>query len=123
MLLTKVITDVEQTIKADNTAGLRCEGDRIIRELIALKEDLERDRPLKSVLLFLQTEFRPIPDDKQPNLIVYNEELRRMNRPTWRNVSWLYSECYLYRSAALPSQLIFQTSPRNVRFNHLLDPL
>lgn len=20
-----------------------------------------------------------------------------MNRPTWRNVSWLYSECYLYR--------------------------
>jgi hypothetical protein len=29
--------------------------------------------------------------------MTYNEELRRMNRPTWRNVSWLYSECYLYR--------------------------
>ena len=40
---------------------------------------------------------RLIADDKQPNLFTYNEDLRRMNRPTWRNVSWLYSECYLYR--------------------------
>ena len=55
--------------------------------------------------------------------MVYNEELRRMNRPTWRNVSWLYSECYLYTSATLSTQLIFQTSPHNVRFNHPLDPL
>ena len=47
--------------------------------------------------LFLLLTVRPIPDDKQPNLKVYNEELRRLYRPTWRNISWLYSECYLYR--------------------------
>jgi hypothetical protein len=52
VLVAKVITDVEQTIKADKTAGLRSEGDQIIRELIALKEDMERDRPLKYFLLF-----------------------------------------------------------------------
>jgi hypothetical protein len=86
VLITKTIADVEQTIKADDTAGLRSEGMRIIRDLVALKEDMEQDRPL-----------RLIADDRQPNLMTYNEELRRMNRPTWRNVSWLYSECYLYR--------------------------
>lgn len=107
ILLTKVIADVEETIKAGDTAGLRSEGDKIIRELIALKEDMERDRPLKSILLFSNTDFRLILDDKLPNVMVYNEELRRMNRPTWRNVSWLYSECYLYTSATPPSELIF----------------
>ncbi len=40
---------------------------------------------------------RPIMDDQQPNISCYNDELRDMRRPTWYNVSWLYSECYLYR--------------------------
>ena len=51
--------------------------------------------------------IRLIADDKQPNLMTYNEELRRMNRPTWRNVSWLYSECYLYRYPSRSSHANF----------------
>jgi hypothetical protein len=47
VLITKTIADVEQTIKADDTAGLRSEGMRIIRDLVALKEDMEQDRPLR----------------------------------------------------------------------------
>lgn len=47
MLLTKVIADVEETMKANDSVGLRSEGDKIIRDLIALKEDMEQDRPLR----------------------------------------------------------------------------
>ena len=58
-------------------------------------------RPSTSVALTsTNLTIRPIPDDKEPNVFVYNEELRRMHQPTWRNVSWLYSECYLYRYAS-----------------------
>lgn len=98
MLIAKTIADVEQTLRESKSPGLHSEGKRIIRELVELKEDMDRDRPLRyDALPSLALTCSPIPDDKQPNLHTYNDELRRLNRPTWRNVSWLYSECYLYR--------------------------
>jgi len=47
VLITRTIADVEQTMKADYTAGLRSEGMKIIRDLVTLKEDMEQDRPLR----------------------------------------------------------------------------
>jgi len=86
VLITKIIADVKQTIDGEGSLELRSEGAMILRELVTLKEDIEDDCPL-----------RPIEDDQQPDIPCYNEELRHMRRPTWYNVSWLYSECYLYR--------------------------
>lgn len=106
MLLTKVIADVEQTMNAESSPELRSEGDVILRELETLKEDMEDDCPLRYRCLLLQLMGRPIMDDQQPNLSCYNEELRRLHRPTWYNVSWLYSECYLYRWLISRSVLI-----------------
>lgn len=41
--------------------------------------------------------FRPIEDDGDPDLALYNEELKARGPTTWHNVEWLYGECYLYR--------------------------
>ncbi len=46
--------------------------------------------------------FRPLPDDESPDIAGYNAELKQRGNPHWFDVSWLFSECYLYRSA-LPS--------------------
>jgi damage-control phosphatase, subfamily III len=100
VLITNTIADVEQTMRESRNTGLQAEGKRIVRELIELRHDMDNDRPLRydaPPKLSCLTSTSPIPDDKQPNLQTYNDELRRLNRPTWRNVSWLYSECYLYR--------------------------
>jgi hypothetical protein len=40
---------------------------------------------------------RPIPDDRLPDVAIYNKELEQLGNPTWLNVSWLYCECYLFR--------------------------
>ena len=47
VLITKTIADVEETMKADGTPGLQSEGSKIIRDLIALKDDMEQDCPLR----------------------------------------------------------------------------
>jgi hypothetical protein len=47
VLLTKTIADVDETVKADGSAMLRVDGERIIRDLKTLKEDMEQDRPLR----------------------------------------------------------------------------
>jgi len=65
-------------------------------------------------LNILHLRQRPIVDDQQPNLSCYNEELRRLHRPTWHNVSWLFSECYLYRYLISRSALISQAPLFNV---------
>lgn len=39
----------------------------------------------------------PIEDDGFPDVKLYNDELQSLDSPTWLNVPWLYSECYLYR--------------------------
>ena len=45
-LLTKVIADVEKTMDEEDNPGLHSEGQKIIRDLIALNEDMAEDRPL-----------------------------------------------------------------------------
>jgi len=40
---------------------------------------------------------RLIRDDGQPDVAIYNDELEKLGNPTWLKVSWLYSECYLFR--------------------------
>jgi hypothetical protein len=38
-------------------------------------------------------------DDGYPEEIAaYNKEIEALGNPTWQNVLWLFSECYLYRS-------------------------
>jgi len=40
---------------------------------------------------------RPIRDDGFPDVEHYNKELANLGNPSWLNVQWLYSECYLFR--------------------------
>ncbi|KAI8972554.1 DUF89 domain-containing protein [Trametes punicea] len=65
------------------------EGKKIISQIGQVKYDMARDRPLQ-----------PIPEDGEALVEVYNTELERLaekKQNTWLTVSWLYSECYLYR--------------------------
>lgn len=39
----------------------------------------------------------PIRDDGLPDVAIYNKELDQLGYPSWLNVSWLFSECYLFR--------------------------
>lgn len=39
----------------------------------------------------------PIRDDGLPDVAIYNKELEQLGNPSWLNVSWLFSECYLFR--------------------------
>lgn len=43
--------------------------------------------------------IRPLPDDGQPDIKAYNEELEKLESRKWHNVPWLFAECYLYRYA------------------------
>ncbi len=40
---------------------------------------------------------RPILDDGESDVAMYNTELEQLGNPSWLNIPWLYSECYLYR--------------------------
>lgn len=40
---------------------------------------------------------RPLEDDGESDVEIYNAELRQRGNPTWHDVEWLYSECFLYR--------------------------
>ena len=51
-----------------------------------LKYEVQHDRVLS-----------PLLDDGQPDIAGYNTELAARGNPTWHHVSWLFSECYLYR--------------------------
>ena len=48
---------------------------------------------------------RPLPDDGQPDIAGYNEELAARGDLTWLDVSWLFAECYLYRRLHTPFSL------------------
>lgn len=62
------------------------EGKKIVDELARLKYEVQHDRQLV-----------PIRDDGFPDVDVYNKELEQLGNPSWLSVSWLYSECYLFR--------------------------
>jgi len=47
VLIAKVMADIEQTIAADDNAGRRVEGQKLVQKLAALKDDMQYDRPLR----------------------------------------------------------------------------
>jgi len=77
---------VHRSVGTSNDQTARNEGKGIVEGLARLKHELQHDRVLT-----------PIPDDGQPDVKGYNEELQQLGTTTWHHVPWLYSECYLYR--------------------------
>ena len=62
------------------------DGKAIVENLAKLKFELQHNRQLI-----------PLPDDGEPDVKGYNDELAARSHPLWHNVEWLFSECYLYR--------------------------
>ena len=50
-------------------------------------------------------------DDGYPDVAVYNNELQALDDPSWLKVSWLYAECYLFRSAPHCPATQWETAP------------
>ncbi|KAH7032693.1 uncharacterized protein B0I36DRAFT_361469 [Microdochium trichocladiopsis] len=86
VIITGAIDDVFRTLSESNDAEKNAEGKRIIEDLVALKYELQHDRKLS-----------PIRDDGTPDVALYNHELEALGTPSWFNVPWLFSECYLYK--------------------------
>lgn len=89
VIITQVIDDLYKTISdlPDSQSEKIAEGKRIIEAVAKLKYDETHDRSLE-----------PLEDDGGSDILGYNEELETLVAPSWFNVPWLYSECYLYRS-------------------------
>ncbi|BDD62098.1 hypothetical protein MPDQ_000705 [Monascus purpureus] len=86
VIITSAIDDLHRTVADVTDEEKRKEGKGIIENLAKLKYELQHDRKLT-----------PLPDDGQPDIAEYNDELEQRGNPTWYDVAWLYSECYLYR--------------------------
>jgi len=82
----QAIDDINQTLNHCNGTAKKHEGKTIIDELARLMYELQQNQPLS-----------PLRYDGEPDIAQYNEELAKLGSPTWYNVPWLYSECYLYR--------------------------
>ena len=48
----------------------------------------------------LTRKHSPLPDDGGSDIEGYNKEIEQRGNPTWFNVTWLFSECYMYRRIA-----------------------
>ncbi|PYI29460.1 DUF89-domain-containing protein [Aspergillus indologenus CBS 114.80] len=86
VILTGAIDDLHRTVSETTDEEKRREGKEITEKLAAFKYELQHNRQLT-----------PLPDDGQPDIADYNKELEQRGNPAWHDVSWLYSECYLYR--------------------------
>ncbi|KAI5917066.1 hypothetical protein F4810DRAFT_698185 [Camillea tinctor] len=86
IIITSAIDDTYRSVSQCDSDAAREEGKKIVEELARLKYELQHDRQLT-----------PIRDDGSPDIALYNQELELLGTPTWFNVPWLYSECYLYR--------------------------
>ncbi|KAL5114549.1 Hairy/enhancer-of-split with YRPW motif protein 2 [Pleosporales sp. CAS-2024a] len=86
IIITQGIDDVHRSTHSAHDEATQSEGKWIVSELAKLKYELQHDRALT-----------PIPDDGEQDVEAYNQELTARGNPTWHNVPWLYSECYLYR--------------------------
>ena len=53
--------------------------------------------PQPSSTISLTTHYSPLPNDGGSDIDGYNKEIEQRGNPTWHNVTWLFSECYLYR--------------------------
>ncbi|CCG82058.1 Putative uncharacterized protein [Taphrina deformans PYCC 5710] len=87
-IITQVIDDIYRTVsdltEAENEKAT--EGKSIIEAVAKLKYDETHDRALEA-----------LDDDGGKDIQAYNEELSTLEKPSWFNVPWLFSECYLYR--------------------------
>ncbi|KAK0720312.1 hypothetical protein B0H67DRAFT_575709 [Lasiosphaeris hirsuta] len=86
VIITQAIDDAYRSVSASEDPEKHEEGKKIVAELVNLKYEVQHDRALT-----------PIRDDGYPDVAIYNRELEQLGNPTWLNVSWLYSECYLFR--------------------------
>lgn len=78
------------------------EGTAIISKISKLKYEMARDRPLEcapNILSIQSSELivcvRPIPEDGEPFVELYNTELEKLNEKgtgTWFTAPWLYAE-------------------------------
>lgn len=88
VIITQVIDDMYRTVNAlsDSDKEKIGESKKIIEAIAKLKYDETHDRPLE-----------PLEHDGGADVEAYNQELATLKDPSWFNVPWLFSECYLYR--------------------------
>ncbi|CAN8095249.1 unnamed protein product [Discula destructiva] len=86
VIITQAIDDAYRSVSQASDPARADEGKKIVEQLGNLKYEVQHDRQLT-----------PILDDGLPDVAVYNKELEQRGNPSWLNVSWLYSECYLFR--------------------------
>ncbi|KAL9051364.1 MAG: hypothetical protein Q9162_006066 [Coniocarpon cinnabarinum] len=85
-IITGAIDDVHRSVAICTDAAAATEGKGIVEALAKIKYELQHNRQLT-----------PLDDDGEEDVHLYNDELRKRGNPVWHDVSWLYSECYLYR--------------------------
>ncbi|KAI9694244.1 MAG: hypothetical protein M1820_009102 [Bogoriella megaspora] len=83
---TGAIDDVHKATYSAESKEAEEEGKQIVEGLAKLKYELQHDR-----------QMTPLPEDGFEDIAGYNKELEQRGPPKWLDVSWLYSECYLYR--------------------------
>jgi len=87
VILTQAIDDVHRTVNTLENPEAQAEGKKIIEELGTLKYEVLHDRKLT-----------PIVNDQYPEEVeAYNKEIEQRGNPSWLDVPWLFSECYMYR--------------------------
>ncbi|KAJ9628625.1 Hairy/enhancer-of-split with YRPW motif protein 2 [Taxawa tesnikishii (nom. ined.)] len=86
VIITGAIDDVTRATFKESDSEKAAEGKKVIEGLAKLKYELQHDRQIS-----------PLPDDGEADIAGYNQELEQRGNPKWFEVSWLYSECYLYR--------------------------
>ncbi|KAM0699882.1 hypothetical protein Q7P36_000093 [Cladosporium allicinum] len=89
IIMTGAIDDVHKAVSAEKDGEKAEEGKTITAQLAALKYEIQHNRVLS-----------PLPDDGGFDIEGYNKEIEQRGNPTWFNVTWLFSECYMYRRIA-----------------------
>ncbi|KAK6522458.1 hypothetical protein TWF281_003019 [Arthrobotrys megalospora] len=86
VILTQAIDAVFRASPGTSDELKTKEGRKIVEELVKLKYELQHNRALS-----------PLRDDGLPDIAHYNDALAELGEPRWLDLSWLFSECYLYR--------------------------
>lgn len=86
-ILVSAIDEINDTVKNNgNLSSVDVNAaEEIKKQLTSLKASIAADGALQF-----------IPNDGGPDVEAWNQELR-INKPTWLNSPWLYTECYMYR--------------------------
>ncbi|GJN86308.1 hypothetical protein PLIIFM63780_009887 [Purpureocillium lilacinum] len=88
VILTGAVDDVYRAISKTDDPEKQTEGKKIVEQLGALKYEVQHDRKLSPIEV----------DDGYPEEIAaYNKEIQDLGNPSWLDVPWLFSECYMYR--------------------------